>query len=290
MIGLPSRATEDSHIRYKLAQTLVHLAPPSFGHESVLTGSASRGVADNNSDVEMMFYADVLPSREGRKAWLHNAGAANVVLDTESPQDDEVWATFYIGDICVEAGWRVITGHEKDIDDIVAGNVIAHQPLTLAWIMTHAVSLHSIGYLPRWQQKVAHYPEALPQKIIDSINEYWMVPQGFAMRWALLSRGEPMALTDRLLGEMRFMLRILFAINHQWEPDWKWLRCETERLTIKPEHMIERTHDIFTMALSEQNVAWVLMLIRDTLKLVPAQYDVTHALANAEESLHRHGY
>ncbi len=54
--------------------------------------------------------------------------------------------------------------------------------------------------------------------------------------------------------------------------------------------MIERIHDIFTMALGEQTVAWVLTLIRDTLKLVPAQYDVTHALANVEESLREHGY
>ena len=54
--------------------------------------------------------------------------------------------------------------------------------------------------------------------------------------------------------------------------------------------MIERIHDIFTIALGEQTVARVLMLVRDTLKLVPAQYDVTHALANVEESLREHGY
>ena len=213
MVGLPPFATEDSRIRYKLAQTLVNLAPSSFGRESVLTGSASRGVADNYSDIEMMFYVDALPSREDLEAWLHDAGAANIVLDTETPGDDEVWATFYIGNKCVEAGWRVIVDHERDIDNIVAGNVIAHQPLTLAWVMTHAVSLHSIGYLSQWQQILAHYPKTLPQKIIDSINEYWTVPQGFAIRWALLSRDEPMALTERLLGEMRFMLRILFAIK-----------------------------------------------------------------------------
>jgi len=86
------------------------------------------------------------------------------------------------------------------------------------------------------------------------------------------------------------ILRILFAINHQWEPDWKWLRSETERLTINPEHMFERIHDIFAMALSEQTIVRLLMLIRDTLKLVPAQYDVRCALANVEESLREHGY
>jgi hypothetical protein len=44
------------------------------------------------------------------------------------------------------------------------------------------------------------------------------------------------------------------------------------------------------IAPGEQTIAWVLMLIRDTLKFVPAQYDVTHTLANVEESLREHGY
>ncbi len=289
-MGLPPDATEDSHIRYKIAQELANLAPPSFDQESVLTGSASRGVADKYSDIEMMFYVDALPAREDREAWLLFAGASDIVFDTESPGDSEVWATFYISDVAVEAGWRVITEHEKDIDAIVASKVVVHGPLTLAWITTHAVSLRSIGHLPRWQQKLAHYPETLPPKIIDSINEYWIVPQGFAIRWALLAREEPMALTHRLLGEMQFALRILFAINHQWEPDWKWLRSEVQRLTIKPERLIERIHDIFTIAQNEQTVAQVLMLIRDTLKLVPSQYNVARALANVEESLYLHGY
>jgi len=287
---LPLDATEQSHIRYEIAQRLVQLAPSSFDQESVLTGSASRGVADHSSDIEMMFYGQTLPPRQDRETWLHRAGATDVVLDTELPGEDEVWATFYIGAIWIEAGWRVMRRHEQDIDDLVAGKVIAHGPLALAWIMTHAVSLQTVGYLTSWQQKLSHYPEVLPQKIIDSVNEYWAVPQGFAIRWALLSRDEPMALTDRLLAEIRFMLRILFAINHQWEPDWKWLRSETQCLTIKPERMLERIHAVFTMALSEQTVAQVLLLIRDALKLVPAHYKVTRALWNVEESLRLHGY
>jgi hypothetical protein len=289
-MGLPPAATEDSHIRYKIAQILADLAPPSFGQESVLTGSASRGVADKYSDIEMMFYVNALPAREDREAWLYDAGALDTVFDTEAPEDSEVWVTFYINGISVEAGWRVITEHEKDIDAIVAGKVVAHGPLTLAWITIYAVSLRSIGHLPRWQQKLFHYPEVLPPKIIDSVNEYWIVPQGFAIRWALLAREEPMALTHRLLGEMQFVLRILFAINHQWEPDWKWLGSELQHLAIKPERLIERIHDIFTMAQNEQAVAQVLMLIRDTLKLVPSQYNVARALANVEESLSLHGY
>ncbi len=61
----------------------------------MLTGSASRGVADKYSDIEMMFYVDALPVREDREAWLYDAGALDIVFDTEAPEDSEVWVTFY---------------------------------------------------------------------------------------------------------------------------------------------------------------------------------------------------
>lgn len=288
--NLPVGATEASYIRYAIAQRIAALAPVSFGQESVLTGSASRGVADAVSDIEMMFYGDALPPYVERERWFRSIDARDVVLDREAPGDQEVWATLYVDNIYVEAGWRVITAHEHDVENIVAGNVTEHMSLMLAWILQHAVSLRTQGALTRWQEMLTHYPEILPQKIIDQANGWWAQPQGFAIRWALLSRKEPMALAERLLADIRLLLRILFAINHQWEPDWKWLRAETERLQVKPERLIERISDIFSMQQNEQTIARYLLLIRDTLKLVPALYDVTRALANVEESLGIHGF
>lgn len=43
---LPSHATEESRMRYAIAQSLANMAPPSFGQESVVTGSTSRGIVD----------------------------------------------------------------------------------------------------------------------------------------------------------------------------------------------------------------------------------------------------
>jgi len=77
---------------------------------------------------------------------------------------------------------------------------------------------------------------------------------------------------------MHSMLRILFAINQQWEPDWKWLHVETEQLTIKPERLLESIDEIFTISQGEQRVARYLLLLRDVLALVPPQYDVAGAL------------
>lgn len=287
---LPPHATQASRLRYAIARELSEAAPSSFGHECVLTGSSSRGIADEYSDIEMIFYMDALPPYTERERWLQTVGARDIVLDHEQTDEQEVWATFYVHDIWIEAGWRIIVAHERDLENLVAGNVTSHMSLMLAWITIHGVPLQSVGGLARWQQQLTHYPKTLPQKIIDGANEYWTQPQNFAIRWALLKRGEPMALTNRLLADIWILLRILFAINHVWEPDWKWLRHETERLAIRPERLVERINAIFTLQQSEQTVACYLRLIRDTLELVPASYDVTSALNNVQGSLRMHGF
>lgn len=105
-------------------------------------------------------------------------GARDIVLDHEKPDEQEVWATFYVYDIWIEAGWRVIAAHERDLENLVAGNVTSHKSLMLAWITIHGVPLQSVGRLARWQQQLTHYPEALPQKIIDErINAIFTLQQ-----------------------------------------------------------------------------------------------------------------
>ena len=61
---------ETSRIRYKVAHELAQLCPPALGQEIVLTGSTSWGIADEASDIEQVFYVDVLPLVEEREKQL----------------------------------------------------------------------------------------------------------------------------------------------------------------------------------------------------------------------------
>lgn len=57
--------------------------------------------------------------------------------------------------------------------------------------------------------------------------------QGYELVVGKRTQDEHLALTNQLLADIGILLRILFAINQQWEPDWKWFQLEVERLTIK---------------------------------------------------------
>lgn len=286
---LPPQATVASRMRYEAAKALVDAAPAAFGREAILSGSAARGVSDEGSDIEIVFYVDGFPLRSACEDWLQRVGASDIVFGTESSGEDQRWVFFVFREIWVEAGWQLLAAHEQRLDTLAQGRVAAHGPLTLAWIMQHAVSLRSVGLLQRWRQKLARYPETLPQKILTDATHFWCFPHFLAVRWALIRRGEQLALLERLYQDTRNMLRILFAINQQWEPDWKWLGEEMDRLTIKPRHLLERIDAIFLEPNLERRVALSMGLLRDVLALVPEQYDVARARANIQETLQAHG-
>jgi hypothetical protein len=169
---LPPHATQASRLRYEVARALVASAPSSFGHEAILSGSASRGVADESSDIEMVFYVHELPSSAEREMWLRQVGAKDFTLGSKSIGDEQIWMTFSFHDLWVEACWQSIAAHEKKLDVMVAGTVTAPGALKLGWIMQNAVSLRGGSLLQQWWHKLVLYPDTLPREILLSALHY----------------------------------------------------------------------------------------------------------------------
>jgi hypothetical protein len=108
MDGLPVGAADENQRRLALAEKLVRACPPAFGMEAALTGSAAIGVADHYSDLELNFWAEMLPSIEERAAWLRSLGATDVSVDLELGADGTLWSTWRQEGIWIEAGWQTI--------------------------------------------------------------------------------------------------------------------------------------------------------------------------------------
>ena len=286
--NLPSGATAASELRYHLASQMAQLCPPILGHEIILTGSVSRGIADDHSDIEQVFYVDTLPSMDERDQWLRHIYATSIMHDSEPIEDGSIWSTFLFRDIWVEAGWQLLHTHEQNLRSILSGNVTDHHQLKLADITARAIPLRSNGFLSQWQQALSHYPETLPAKLIRSATELWMFPHLIAARWALVQRNDTFALAERLVDATHDVLRILFALNMQWETDWKWIEHITQNLLIKPERLSERINSMCFFSSPEQSMRTCLQLLYDTLLLVPEQYAVSQALTAVRESLSSH--
>ncbi|HEY6408265.1 MAG TPA: DUF4037 domain-containing protein [Ktedonobacteraceae bacterium] len=287
---LPLQATPASYVRYRVAHALAALCPPVLGQEISVTGSVSKGLADEASDIEQVFYVQKLPDIQERDAWLHQIGASEILHDEAPIEDGSIWSTFRFREVWVEAGWQTFSQQEALLRLILIGQILDHHRLILAEVTTHALSLRSEGHLSRWQQQLMHYPPALAHRLVADAAELWKFPHFLAARWALIHRNEPWRLAELLIRELHNLLRVLFAVNHQWEPEWKWISQTTAPLVLRPDHLMERIAAIWALDAATHRIAVCFQLIYDTLVLLPPEYDVVQALRTVRESLDLHGY
>jgi hypothetical protein len=285
--ALPPGASRTSRSRYNLACELARLCPPSLGQEIALTGSASLGLSDEHSDIELNFWTDALPAPDERAHWLRKAGATDITIDQAPIEDGSFWVTCHFQGVWIEAGWQEIDAQEALLRAILAGEVTEHARLMLAFIIQHAVSLRSSGLLAHWQQRLTHYPDRLQARLIEEASELWNFPHLLASWWVLPQRDERLRLHAILVRELHNALRILFALNRQWEPEWKWIAPLTSRLALQPDQLAERINEVFSSPPAEA-LRRCLQLIYETLLLVPAPHNVSRALATLEDSLRTH--
>lgn len=94
-----------------------------------------------------------------------------------------------------------------------------------------------------------------------------------------------MHLSGELIWTVERTLRILFAVNRQWEPDYKWLKYEAERLTVKPDRLVERVNDVFMSLNLRERVLTYFQLLLDVMKLVPEHVGVSNEIAHVSAAM-----
>ena len=106
-----------------------------------------------------------------------------------------------------------------------------------------------------------------------------------AGRWTYCRRHQPLALSQRPIWDTHNLLRLVFAINRRWEPDWKWLREVTRDLLLAPERMAERIECVLTAPSLEERAWTDFELIRDVLALAPTSAAIEQARTTIRECL-----
>lgn len=282
--SLYKQPTQTSHNYRVLAQKIVDLCPVKLATEIALTGSAARGLADEDSDIELNFWAKEIPSVLERQQWLEQIGATNITLDSEPIADGSIWTTCQFNNTWIEVGWQTEIAQEKLLQAILQAEVTDTGRLIVAGLINQAIILRSNGLLSDWQNKLEYYPEALQTKLILEAIELWQFPHIVAVRWALVRRGQNFALMQRLTQDINNLLRVLFAINKQWEMDNKWLDYTLLKLPIKPPKTIDCINAIFSSLSPIERVKISFSLIIETLELLPQTPPIKRAIVTLQES------
>ena len=218
--------TDRSALLREIAER-VAAALPAHVTDIVLTGSTSRGVADERSDVELLVVSD------------HAAGDLPLAdLDTWSPgvQGAQWFGGFFEGEF-VELIWWTPAYVEERVRALAVGEIVDRARIKTAEAIVNGIALRGNGHA-RWAAQLATYPDGLAEKIIEDAAAE--LRETDAQVRSVQRPGDALALAGKTIDYAEAVLRIVFALNREWEPGWKRLAMRLEPLERKPERLAER--------------------------------------------------
>lgn len=253
-----------------LAQGVVDALPPEVAAEVVLTGSVSRGVADDVSDIEMLI---VTPEPLELAACFEHARAAGLEgLDTWGAQGTPTQrVSGFREGVPLELIWWSRTYAESCIDAMLLGDTSS-----AADAIANGMALRTCGLLARWQARLSDYPDDLAAARIEEAALTW---GGFAPAGLLtLARpGEQLARIERMLDDASRVLRIVYALNRVWQPTHKRLAARAASLAVKPVRLAERIELAFSESDPRRALLSMTELQYETVGLAPDGPNVNRA-------------
>jgi predicted nucleotidyltransferase len=253
-----------------LAQRVADALPLEVAEEVVLTGSVSRGVADDISDIEMLI---VTPEPMELAACFEHARAAGLEeLDTwGDPSTPTRRVSGFREGVPLELIWWSREHAESSIDSFFHSDMSA-----AADAIVHGVALRTSGSLSRWQARLSDYPEELARARIEDAALTWggFTPAGLL---TLARPGEKLARTERMFDDASRVLRIVYALNRVWQPTHKRLEARVAALAVKPDRLAERIEETFSESDPRRALLVMTELQSETVALAPDGPNVNRA-------------
>jgi len=263
-------ATARSKELQALAQRVADALPAEVAEEVVLTGSVSRGMADEVSDIEMLV---VMRERLELEDCFGLARAAGLEgLDTWGARDAHARrVSGYLERVPLELIWWPREYAEARIDALLAGEA----PST-ADALVQGVSLRTSGLLAAWQERLRDYPEELAAAQIEEAALPWggFTPAGLL---TIIRPGDRLALIEWILDGAMRVLTIVFALNRVWQPTTKSLSSRVEPLALKPDRLAERIEEALTEPDPRGALRLMTELQLETVLLAPSGPNIDRA-------------
>jgi len=265
-----------------IAQAITDALPPAAA-EVVVTGSVSRGVADDVSDIEMLIVTrDELSLGE---CFTLAAACGLAELGTWGQQGVPTKrVSGYRDGAPIELIWWSRGQAESAIDAVFAGDASS-----TADAIANGIALRTSGLLAKWQERLCIYPDDLAQARIEDAALTWggFAPAGLL---TIIRPGERLALLERLVDDATRVVRIVFALNRVWQPTLKRLADRAASLPVKPDRLAERIEEALTEPDPRRAVLVLTELQADTVALAPDGPNIVRAtkwLSDAIEILNQ---
>jgi hypothetical protein len=253
-----------------LAQRVADALPTPGVDEVVLTGSVSRGVADDVSDIEMLIVVSEPLELDDCFGFAEAAGLTG--LDTWGVQEGPTRRVSGRRErVPIELIWWPREYADTQIDRLLAGEMSA-----TADALAHGVALRTTGLLAAWQQRLRTYPPDLAAAQIEQAALPWggFAPTGVL---TLIRPDDRLALIEWMLDGALRVLTIIFALNRVWQPTTKRLAARVAALSIKPDRLAERIQEALTEPDPRRALRVMSEVQLDTVRLAPSGPNIDRA-------------
>ena len=264
-----------------LARRVADALPEDIVEEVVLTGSVSRGMADEVSDIEMLVVTREPLSLEECFELAGKAGLER--LDTWGAQGGPARrVSGYLDGEPLELIWWPIEFAEEQIDALLDGKLTSTADALMCGVPLRTSGLHA-----KWQERLGEYPDELAAAHIEEAALPWggFTPAGVL---TIVRPGERLSLLEWMFDGAIRVLTIVFALNRVWMPTTKRLAVRVEPLEIKPDRLAERIEEALTEPDPRHALLVMTELQLDTIQLAPRGPNIDRArawLAEAAELL-----
>jgi hypothetical protein len=288
MTTIGTDATSWSVERRELAARLAASCPPELGQAIIITGAVARGVADRYSDVELRFLVDEIQPISIYQDWLRSAGGL-VEPEHDAERLTGTAVKSWHDGVLIGAFWQPWSALEATLGMILRAEIDDHPTLTEAWRIGGALAVRAHERLTAWQERLKEYPDALREQLVMATAATWTDPAWWPASvvtiWPLVASDARLAVLERITRYLERGLRIVFALSRSWEPDYRWLASEAQRLTVKPGELVSRLNSALTLEHPRESVRTCLALLIDILTLASEEYDVLAAREQVKQAL-----
>jgi nucleotidyltransferase-like protein len=263
---VPTPKSEELHA---LAQQVADAFPPEVV-EVVLTGSVSRGMADEVSDIEMLVVTT--EPLELDECFEHARAIGLERMDTWGPQGTDTKRVFgYLEGVPIELIWW-----SRDFAETSVAAILAGEPSGSGDALANGVALRSAGLLDDWQARLRDYPDEVAAERIEDAALTWggYAPEGWL---TVLRPGDRLALVELIYDDAMRVLKIVYAVNRVWPPTTKRLAERLEELPLKPDRLAERIEEALTEPSPAQAALVMKELQLETAELAPSGPNIDRA-------------
>jgi predicted nucleotidyltransferase len=255
---------------HALAQRVADALPEDVVEEVVLTGSVSRGMADEVSDIEMLVVTREPLSLEECFALAAEAGLER--LDTWGAQGGPARrVSGYLDGEPLELIWWPREFTEERIEALLGGELTSTADALMCGVPLRTSGLHA-----KWQERLGEYPDELAAAHIEEAALPWggFTPAGVL---TIVRPGERLSLLEWMFDGAIRVLTIVFALNRVWLPTTKRLSLRVEPLEIKPARLAERIEEALTEPDPRRALLVMTELELETVQLAPSGPNVDRA-------------